>query len=205
MSNLLTISNPGTGTITVDADTGCMTIPANLPFDQWREALQTLKSARGIYDRALRSAVDYGVQNYGQQPVAETLQQLEFDLCDARNALAYAQTSERVRALPALSDGQRFVIARKFPDDVEKQQEWAEKAVENHLPASSLKVAMETGVIITPPDKTPGILTFELVAMQFERVLKQMAPKLARISDEERARLARLFRPVVKFVEEMES
>jgi hypothetical protein len=184
---------------------GLLAIPADLDFDRWRSMLHALKQAKGCFNNVLRQAVDFGCRTYGSKPVEETLQQLEFDLSDARHALAYAQTSDTVRNKPLLTDEQRFVVARAFPDDPAKQEEWADKAATHKLNAAALKVSIETGEISKPLERTPGVVSLEHVATLFQRCITQQGAKLKKLPRKERTRIAKLLQPVRNFVEEMEA
>ena len=42
-----------------------VTIHGDLSYDQWRDALSTLKHVKGIYHKALADFVGYGKKQYG--------------------------------------------------------------------------------------------------------------------------------------------
>jgi hypothetical protein len=146
-----------------------LVIPANLDYEDWKKALHAFKRAKALHELALSEMVSYGVSNYGEDKVEAAFEQLEFDLLDANHALALGRTDRTLRSDQGLTNEHLYVLGKAFPDDPETQRAWADLTKEHQLKASDLKLSIAQGKPIVREARTPGMLTLEVVLVQFNR------------------------------------
>jgi len=184
------------------SDTGAKII-GSLSLDQFKDTLRNLKRVKQVYHLALADVVKYGRSEFGAEAVNETLSQLEFDLSDSYRALSIARLSDGTRAVSDVSPEHQYVIGRAFPNEPEKQEQWARVAVDERLSASDLKMSISNGTVTRARDRVSGFISFEAVVSLFSRCAK--AVKDIQLTEADKANIVNILSPIVKFSQSLQT
>lgn len=146
---------------------------------EWEQIGRYVHAARGS---SLRWMADWrmeGRRHFGDEVVAEAERQLEFEFKDLRAAEALEKLDGVHPSAP--SDAHAFVAA-KLCENSTDAQEWLEKAREENLSPVELQKSIKAGEIVretagSAPTGSAGsgVLTLEVIHMDFRRWLSRVA------------------------------
>lgn len=121
------------------------------------------------------------------------------------NALVELENGLKIR--PELSADHRYVIGKELADNPEKQEEWAEISINEKLTPAELRMSIQRGTLVKGlrNERSPGIITFESVFMQFQRAVRQYGgiDEIRKMNEDERERIADLLEPVTEFISQI--
>jgi hypothetical protein len=123
-----------------------VTIEGDMSVDQWRELMAMWRTIKTSFHVGLADLVSYGRKHFGEEVVQETMEQLEFDLVDARQAVAISLLPYDCRNLWMKSEHYMVIgDANLTPKEAVK---WSGAAMDNSLTPNQLKLSIQAGKIL---------------------------------------------------------
>jgi len=162
--------------------------------EEWEQVgayLQAMEKFTLIFKASWRSK---GREAFGDEVVAETERQLEFDFHDMRALEALEKVDDSISAAP--SDAHASLIALYAKGDRKKAEEWAVIARDENLSLGELSRSMRKGEIVRDEkpvegsivsagsddgkkpveEKAAGFVSIEHVSGEMEKWMKQVEP-----------------------------
>ena len=102
---------------------GC-TITRILTLDEWKQAMGDVRQIKHAYHAVLSDLTAYGRDSFGDEAVADALEQLEFEWAVATKAAAIATIPLATRTQYELKSEHAFTLSRIR--DKDEQLKWAD-------------------------------------------------------------------------------
>lgn len=134
------------GLVTLSADRLHMEFSDDISFDQLFRLMKGLRAIGKKYKIYLADCWHFGCSKFGRDKMGAALEQLEFDMSDAKVAIAIDSVPSSLR-LEGLEAEHYFELS-KFPDDKKFQLKWARIASEKGLTATQLRFSMNENEIV---------------------------------------------------------
>lgn len=179
-------------------------ISDSMGYDEWFEQVKAMRMVKHLYHSALSDLVKFGRSKFGEARVKDAMSQLAFDLSDVYRAESLASLESGVKMKPNLTAELQYVLGKDLADSPEEQERWANIAVEEKLTPAELRLSIGRNEVVhgLRGERSPGIVTFESVSMQFQRALRQYGgvEAVQRMNKAERENIASLMAPITSFV-----
>ena len=123
-----------------------VTIEGEMSVEQWRELMGLWRTIKTSFHVGLADLVSYGRKHFGEEVVQDTMEQLEFDLIDARQAVAISELPYECRNLWMRTE--HFMVidgANLTPKDAVK---WSDAAMDHSLSHTQLKLSIHAGRVL---------------------------------------------------------
>jgi hypothetical protein len=187
-------------------------INRKLTREEWREAVGTLQTVKHAYVSALADLTRHGREHFGDEFVAETFEQLQFDLADVTKADAVSHIPLLIRSEFFLTSEHAYVLAMKFPEDEKSQKKWAALVKEHDLDAFELKRSIESDRLLRHSDLQEsaghgaGIPTVQGVRFQFDKWQRSLGDttSLLKQPPEEKRKILETLQPIIELAAEIE-
>jgi hypothetical protein len=123
-----------------------VTIEGEMSVDQWRELMGLWRNIRTSFHVGLADLVSYGRKHFGEDVVQDTMEQLEFDLVDARQAVAISLLPYECRNLWMRTE--HFMVIAGADLKPKEAIKWAGAAMDHSLSSTQLKLSILAGKIL---------------------------------------------------------
>lgn len=185
-------------------------INRNLSLEEWQNAMKEIRRVKHAYHAVLADLTGYGTEHFGEQTVADAMEQMEFDLDDSNKAAAISNLSLSFRTLYSLNSEHAFILSAIKDDD--EREEWAKKCKEHNLTALELKRSIQAGKIMRKEDlakasgQGAGVPTVQAVRFQFERWCRAVGDKekILNLPKPERRQLLTTLEPIIELAAEVQ-
>lgn len=185
-------------------------IVGHLDLDEWRNLLESFHAVKHAYHCALADLISYGRNEFGDDEVAATLEQMEFELADVTKAEAIGQLTFDFREENPLTSEHYFVLSKLEKADCQK---WAKIAVQNKLSALELKRSIEAGMVLRLEDiqnrsgQGSGINTIQGVVFRLTQWEKSMGgtDRIIQLPSKDRRDLLDLLTPAIELAAKIEA
>lgn len=121
-------------------------IEGEMSVDQWRELMAMWRTVKTSFHVGLADLVAYGRKRFGEAVVQETMEQLEFDLVDAKQAVEISLLPYECRNLWMRTEHYMVIAgATLTPKEAVK---WSEAAMDHSLTHAQLKLSIQAGKVL---------------------------------------------------------
>ena len=183
-----------------------------LDWDEWRGLLTQARRIKKTYLSVLSDITDYGRRNFGDEPVNEALEQLEFEMSDATKAHVIALVSHDQRTRFDLTSEHAYVLGHLL-ETVPEREKWAALRQQHSLTAFELKKSIEKGEILRESEirdasgHGEGIPSVQAIRFQFEKWQRQFPDRgtILKLPKPERRKILELLNPIVELAASLES
>lgn len=193
MTNDIILTTTGGGSITITPNGAVFS--GEITSHDWRFHMQSLRGVQRGYKKVLSDMVRYGIEHFGEAEVQGTMEQLRFDLGDAKQALVVAALPQSLTE-GSLSLEHQYVLGKEL-ETHEEREKWAKIAEEEKLSPADLKTSIEVGEVSRAKDRQKGLLSFELVLGSFIRCKKNYDVTV--MSKQQREQIAALLLPITEY------
>ena len=187
-------------------------ITRTLDWNEWRELLSQARRIKKTYLSVLSDITDYGRRNFGDDPVNEALEQLEFEMSDATKAHVIALVGLDQRAKYDLTSEHAYVLGHLL-ESPEERTKWAALCQKHTLTAFELKKSIEKGSVIRESEirdasgHGDGIPSVQAIRFQFEKWQRQFPDRshILKLPKPERRKILDLLTPIVELAASLET
>jgi hypothetical protein len=180
-------------------------ITRQLDWDEWRGLLSQARCIKKTYLSVLSDITDYGRRTFGDPPVNEALEQLEFEMSDATKAHVIAMIGYDRRVKFDLTSEHAYVLGSLL-ETTAARDKWAALCLQHTLTAFELKKSIEKGEVIRESEireasgHGDGIPSVQAIRFQFEKWQRQFADRNAilKLPKAERRKILELLAPIVE-------
>ncbi len=147
--------------------------------EQWVDALAFFKGVHETYHLAVADLIRHGQEQFGEEAVAEALEQLEFPQIDFKRSLAISRVPIGLRQNEDGLTAEHFYVVGNVFEEEPTQRRWLKLASENKLTARELRRSIEAGKLVKDNASrtgrgSAGFVTIENVMNQFQAWEKQV-------------------------------
>ena len=121
-------------------------IEGEMSVDQWREIMALWRTIKTSFHVGLADLVSYGRKRFGEEVVQETMEQLEFDLVDARQAVAISLLPFECRNLWMRTE--HYMVIADADLKPKEAVKWSGAAMDHSLSPAQLKLSIQAGKIL---------------------------------------------------------
>ena len=193
MTNNIILATQGGGSITLTSKGAIF--EGEITAHDWRFHMQSLKQIQTASKKVLADMVRYGLEHFGEAEVHGTMEQLRFELGEAKQALVIAALPQSLTDGP-LSPEHQYVLGKDL-ETPEERDKWAKIAEEQKLSPADLRTSIEVGEVSRAKDRDKGLLSFELVLGTFIRCKKGY--DVEKMTQDQRNQIAALLLPIMEF------
>jgi hypothetical protein len=187
-------------------------ITRTLAWDEWRELLSQARRIKKTYLSVLSDITDYGRRTFGDEPVNEALEQLEFEMSDATKAHVIALVGIAQRTKYDLTSEHAYVLGHLL-DSPGERDKWAALCHQHTLTAFELKKSIEKGAvtreaeILANSGHGDGIPSVQAIRFQFEKWQRQFPDRahILKLPKPERRKILDLLTPIVELAASLET
>jgi len=209
-TSLTSLLSPATPGIHLTAHGLQITRP--LDWTEWRELLSQARRIKKTYLSVLSDITDYGRRTFGDDPVNEALEQLEFEMADATKAHVIALIGLERRAKYDLTSEHAYVLGHLL-ETAEERDHWAVICQKHNLTAFELKKSIEKGEVIREAEISAnsghgdGIPSVQAIRFQFEKWQRQFPDRahILKLPKPERRKILDLLNPIVELAASLET
>ena len=150
-----------------------------MTLEQWQQLLALFRRIRNQFHFALADMIAYGRENFGEQQVAETLEQLEFDIQDTLRGAAISTLPHGSRRETLTSE--HHYVAAKADLSTASRAGWLKTAEKEKLTALELQHSIEAGQVVKANTslagrgRGTGIATIEGVLFMYKQWERQVS------------------------------
>lgn len=168
--------------------------PDDCPEDVWREALALLKSVRDGYHMALADTIAYGRDRFGDEKVAEVMEQLEFSQADFNMAANISRIPIGLRKNEdGLTAEHYHVVGHVFGDNEPAQKKWLAAAAKERLSPRELRRSIDAGQVVRSDAtrtgrSSGGLVTIQGIMFTFDQWRRQVGGEESMLHWEEKDR-----------------
>ena len=182
-----------------------------MTYEKWLDGMKLVKMAKNSLALWRADFVREGNRLFGKDRVNEAMVQLEFELHDARRAIAIASLDPSIRS-SELDEHHYWVLARASKSGANAQR-WAEVAIKHKLTANQLMQSIAAGRVVTTAERSraigrgSGIATPHGIRQSFELWRNQVGKEdpIARWDRKKKQALLEELGPMVKMVRDLEA
>jgi hypothetical protein len=179
-------------------------ITRQLDWTEWRNLLAQARRIKKTYLSVLSDITDYGRKTFGDEPVNEALEQLEFEMADATKAHYIALIDHDQRAKFNLTSEHAYVLGHLLETEDERAK-WAALCKCHSLTAFELKKSIGKGEIVREHEirdasgHGDGIPSVQAIRFQFEKWQRQFPDRgmILKLPKPDRRKILELLTPIV--------